>query len=96
MDLGTMKYDVGILYLSTVTSRRQEMIPRNMRHPREAPAWLKHDKQADCSAVVSGQLLVCRVTLFVFRPIHGGYPILMVLYGFVRCVPHLIPVGIEP
>lgn len=21
------------------------MIPRNMRHPREAPAWLKHDKQ---------------------------------------------------
>ena len=24
----------------------QEMIPRNMRQPREAPAWLKHDKQA--------------------------------------------------
>eukprot|EP00435_Cladocopium_sp_Y103_P047263 s3717_g13.t2 len=23
----------------------EEMIPRNMRHPREAPAWLKHDKQ---------------------------------------------------
>lgn len=22
------------------------MIPRNMRQPREAPAWLKHDKQA--------------------------------------------------
>lgn len=23
----------------------EEMIPRNMRQPREAPAWLKHDKQ---------------------------------------------------
>ena len=23
----------------------EEVVPRNMRCPREAPAWLKHDKQ---------------------------------------------------
>lgn len=42
------------------TARAEDLIPRNMRHPKIAPAWLKHDKQVLCFSAFFQEMVVER------------------------------------